>query len=196
MVSLKREQARVRVITFVFGNYVSILRVAALSIITLTSASSNAQSIDVEQALAGPGTSSQQAPDLTNPFVGKWSYRSFHNNPDLSVSFDKLRFGAGTLELSSSTFGNLSGTIGGPGWSLGIKGWITFGTPMTVRFQGRGEIEDEEWVYDYFGFLAPNWPNGEEQRPAILGTIVRTVPHSSGQSKAGYVASWIAVRQD
>jgi len=42
------------------------------------------------------------------------------------------------------------------------------------------------------------WPNGIDQVPAIVGTIVRTIPHSSGSggvAPAGVVAQWIAVKQ-
>ncbi len=133
---------------------------------------------------------------MVNPIVGTWSYRSFVNNPDLSVEFNDLRFGAGTLVLEEPEFGRISGSLGGPGWSLSLQGWSSLGNPFTVRFQGSGDIGGERWVYDYLGFYAPLWPNGVEQRPAIVGTIVRTVPHSQGQAPAGFVASWYAVRQD
>jgi hypothetical protein len=82
-----------------------------------------------------------------------------------------------------------------------LTGTITFGDPFTVRFQGvgatAGTIENgQPWIYDYLGFVAPAWPNGIDQTPAIVGTIVRTVAHSNRQAKAGVVASWIAVRSD
>lgn len=132
---------------------------------------------------------------MVNPIVGTWSYRSFVNNPDLSVEFNDLRFGAGTLVLEEPEFGRISGSLGGSGWSLSLQGWSSLGNPFTVRFQGSGDIGGERWVYDYLGFYAPMWPNGVDQRPAIVGTIVRTVPHSQGQAAAGVVASWYAVRQ-
>ncbi len=132
---------------------------------------------------------------MVNPIVGTWSYRSFLNNPDLSVEFNDLRFGAGTLVLEEPEFGRISGSLGGSGWSLSLQGWSSLGNPFTIRFQGSGDIGGERWVYDYLGFYAPMWPNGVEQRPAIVGTIVRTVPHSQGQAPAGFVASWYAVRQ-
>ena len=132
---------------------------------------------------------------MVNPIVGTWSYRSFVNNPDLSVEFNDLRFGAGTLVLEEPEFGRISGSLGGSGWSLSLQGWSSLGNPFTVRFQGSGDIGGERWVYDYLGFYAPMWPNGVGQRPAIVGTIVRTVPHSQGQAAAGVVASWYAVRQ-
>jgi hypothetical protein len=46
--------------------------------------------------------------------------------------------------------------------------------------------------------VVPAWPNGIDQRPAMVGSIVRTVPHpggSGGVNPAGVVASWIAVYQ-
>ena len=64
---------------------------------------------------------------MTSPFVGSWSSRSFQNNPDLAVPFDALRFGAGTLALTEPTFGQVSGTLGGPGWSLALAGHYTYG---------------------------------------------------------------------
>ena len=130
-----------------------------------------------------------------SPFTGKWSYRSFLNNPDLSVEFNELRFGAGNLVLEEPQFGEVVGTLGGDGWLLDLKGWSSYGSPFEIRFQGSGIISEELWVYDYHGFLTPKWPNGNDQRAAILGTIVRTVPHSNGQAEAGYVASWIAVKR-
>lgn len=61
-------------------------------------------------------------------------------------------------------------------------------------------MSGEEWVYDYIGYVVPAWPNGVNQRPAMVGSIVRTIPHSGSAPKtvapAGVVASWIAVRQD
>ena len=156
----------------------------------------NAQGFEPTELRSALVSATAAAEPTVSPFIGKWSYRSFHNNPDLSVSFNDLRFGAGTLELAQPSFDTLTGSLGGPDWNLNLQGWVSYGTPPTIRFQGKGEIGGEEWVYDYMGFLSPHWPNGDGQRPAIVGTIVRTVPHSNGQAKAGYVASWIAVRQD
>jgi hypothetical protein len=70
---------------------------------------------------------------------------------------------------------------------------------MQVRFQGKGLVNGEQWVYDYTGWLVPAWPNSDAtlQRAAIIGSVVRTVPHSSGSggtSPAGVVASFYAVQ--
>jgi hypothetical protein len=56
-----------------------------------------------------------------NPFVGRWTYRTFQNDPELSTDFNDLRFGAGTLELDEPAYGRLSGSLGGEGWSLIIS---------------------------------------------------------------------------
>lgn len=61
-------------------------------------------------------------------------------------------------------------------------------------------MNDENWAYDYIGWLVPTWPNStaDLQRAAIVGSVVRTLPHASGAgaAPAGFVASFYAVRQD
>ena len=132
---------------------------------------------------------------MANSFVGTWSYRSLINDPDLSTEFNDLRFGMGTLVLTEPESGKVGGTLGGTGWSLALTGTVTPGDPTKVRFQGTGNIGGELWVYDYSGFVVPDWPIGVDQVDAIVGTIVRTEPHTGGAAEAGYVASWYAVRQ-
>jgi hypothetical protein len=130
---------------------------------------------------------------MPQKFEGAWSYRSFRNNPDLAVEFNQLRFGAGTLALAAGANGSVTGTIGGPGWSLAITGTATAGDPERIELEGRGVIEKEEWVYAYRGYVVPAWPNGIDQRDAIVGSVIRVVPH--GGNPAGFVASFYAVRQ-
>ena len=138
-----------------------------------------------------------------NPFVGSWTYRSLLNDTDTNTSFNDLQFGLGTIVIEEAPMQLLKGTIGGPGWSLDLKGSRQYGTPMRVRFQGKGVINGEEWIYDYEGYLVPAWPNGVQQVPAMVGSIVRTAPHSGSAPKgggpppinpAGVVASWYAVK--
>jgi len=135
-----------------------------------------------------------------NPFVGSWTYRSLLNDPDLTKNFDKLELGRGTLAIDESPMQILTGTIGGPGWSLALKGSRDYGNPMHARFQGTGIVGGEKWIYDYDGYLVLHWPNGVEQRPAMVGSVIRTIPHSGSTpgtvSPAGVVASFYAVRSD
>jgi hypothetical protein len=135
-----------------------------------------------------------------NPFIGKWIYRSLLNDPDVNQDFNNLEFGRGTIEIKAAPMQILTGVIGGPGWSLTLKGSREYGTPMRVRFQGVGTVGGEQWIYDYEGYLVAHWPNGVQQRPAIVGSVIRTIPHS-GSTKgsiapAGLVASFYAVKAD
>lgn len=132
---------------------------------------------------------------MSSPFVGTWTYRSFVSDPDLNTPFQRLEFGRANLVVAEPQPGKVGGTIGGTGWSLSLDGTMAAGNPEAIRFTGSGPIGGENWVYDYLGFLVPQWPNGVDQRAAIVGTIVRTVAHSNGTAPAGVVAQWIAVRQ-
>lgn len=131
--------------------------------------------------------------------VGTWTYRSFLNDPDLSADFDSLEFGRGNIAIEPSPMNEFKGRIYDTGWELNLKGSINYGNPFSVRFQGTGVVGGEQWIYDYEGYVIPPWPNGVDQRMAMVGSIVRTIPHSSGSggvAPAGVVCSWIAVRQD
>jgi hypothetical protein len=135
-----------------------------------------------------------------NPFVGRWTYRSLLNDPDPKKSFNDLQFGLGEIHIEEGPEQLLTGKIGGDGWGpLTLHGSRSYGYPMQVRFQGKGLVNGEEWIYDYIGWLVPVWPNStnELQRASIVGSIVRTVPHSGsggGTNPAGVVASWYAVK--
>ena len=136
-------------------------------------------------------------------FVGNWTYRSFVNDPE-EVGNDPqkalaLIFGEGLMTIEEADFGDFKGTLSfGEQYILDLKGWIGYGAPFIARFQGVGRAGTQAagWVYDYLCYLVPNWPNGVDQRAAFVGSVIRTVPHSNGQAKAGYVASVVAVKRD
>ena len=136
---------------------------------------------------------------MNNPFVGTWIYRSLLNDPNGSTAFNDLEFGEGTLVITEVSTGTLGGTIGGGlnggTWLLNLHGSFGYGSPMQVRFQGKGLVKGEEWIYDYIGWLVPTWPNSTPtlQRNAIVGSVVRTIPHSGSDGTvhpAGVVASF------
>ena len=132
---------------------------------------------------------------------GKWTYRSFHNDPSpvgddadkaLGLIFAEAEF---TFEISGTS---LTGTIRWGHDGLDLKGTIqpaTATTPLSVQIvgTGRSDIGTEGWEYDYNACLAYQWPNGIDQVPALVGSVIRAKPH--GSSPAGYVASFIAVKQ-
>ena len=137
-----------------------------------------------------------QTPDIGS-LVGVWTYRSFVNDPNLSTPYDQYLFGSGYITVYEAPMGVFKGVIGDTGWSLELNGSLNYGYPSVVRFQGTGVVGGEEWIYDYLGFVIPPWPNGVNQVPAMVGSIVRTIPHSGGApgtiAPAGVTASWIAV---
>src|SRR5690242_2651240 len=104
----------------------------------------------------------------TNPFVGLWTYRSFLSNPDPKVAFNDLEFGVGSIRLHPAPMQALSGLIFGEGWKLELTGSTTYGDPMAIRFRGKGVVGGDEWIYDYVGYYVSPWPNGVDQRPAIV----------------------------
>lgn len=154
-------------------------------------------------------------------FAGDWIYRSFSNNPELDAPADEVLFSVIELKLEVAGAGGLSTglelggisgglDIGGSGVSgrlsfdqeyLTVSGKAKSGDPPTIRFRATGVdgTFTAGWIYDYIGYLAPSWPNGVEQRPAILGTVIRTVPHAGGGGEvrpAGFTLSFIAVLRD
>lgn len=132
--------------------------------------------------------------------TGTWTYRSFKSNPDLATDFDALEFGRGNIRIEDGPMQQLNGLIYGTGWSLDLKGSITYGNPFCLTFQGKGIVGGAEWIYNYLGYYVPDWCNGVNQVPAMVGSIVRVIPHPTGPNDkstapAGVVAQWIAVKQ-
>jgi hypothetical protein len=136
-----------------------------------------------------------------NPFVGAWTYRSFHNKPESVKSFDEIKLMQGVLTLAPAGPGILTGQLEwktGPGENdkehLEVRGHVEAGDPPSVRLRARG-VQDrptEGWIYDYVGYLAPSWPDADGQRPAIIGTVTRTVYHEE-RRLAGQSFSFVAV---
>ena len=137
------------------------------------------------------------SPTYPNVYVGQWTYRSWLNDTNLATPPDQLLFGSGTIEIVDAPPEILRGTIGGPGWKLDLFGSRSYGDPGTVRFRGKGKVSGAEWIYDYVGYLVPEWPEGVDQKTAMVGSIVRAIPHPSngGTAPAGVVASWYAVKK-
>lgn len=148
---------------------------------------------------------------IPSMLTGVWTYRSWVNTDDLLTSYKDLLFGSGYIRIDPSPFTEFKGKIFGPNddkhpnpvtrpysWELDLRGSCNYGDPFSFRFQGTGIVGGSEWIYDYQGYMIKPWPNGVNQVPALVGTIVRTIPHPSSDGKstspAGVVCSWYAVR--
>jgi hypothetical protein len=150
---------------------------------------------------ANPATS--KTATIVNPFAGKWTYRSYHNRPDIvdqnAALALSLIFGEGVITVDNTDLKMFKGSFDmGGGFVLDMEGtvkWQTYVSPTIFEISGKGRpgTPTEGWQYDYVGYLAWQWPNGIGQVPAIVGTVIRTKPH--GTSRAGYVASFIATKQ-
>ena len=134
-----------------------------------------------------------------NELAGKWTYRSFFNDPAmvgddpqkaLDLIFAEATF---TFEISGT---QLEGIIDWGSGGLDLKGTVSTADPVTVQIVGMGRpgTDTEGWRYDYNGTLAHEWPNAVEQVPAVVGTVIRVNAHGKG-APAGVTASFIAVKQ-
>jgi hypothetical protein len=131
--------------------------------------------------------------------AGKWTYRSFFNDPamvgdDKQKAFDLIFAEATfTFELSGN---ELKGIIDWGSGGLDLKGIICPAGPLTFQIVGMGrpKTQTDGWRYDYNGMLAYEWPNAVDQVPALVGTVIRVNAHGP-QSPAGATASFIAVKQ-
>jgi hypothetical protein len=139
----------------------------------------------------------------TSSLEGNWTYRSFLNNPN-EVGDDPqkalaLIFGEGklTIAVKSDTLFHAVLDFGG-GAAMDLYGEIVNGSGVSpdvliITGTGRTGTSTDKWVYQYKGYVVPSWSEGVKQVPAIVGTVIRTIPHGTGT--AGVVASFVIVRQ-
>ena len=131
---------------------------------------------------------------------GEWTYRSFHDRPALvGDSAEKaldLIFAEAKMVFEPPSGPALKGKIDWPGGGLDLAGEIKPGGAGTFVIDlvgsGRPGTSTDGWEYDYYAALAHHWPSGVDQRPALVGSVLRAKSH--GSAKAGYVASFIAVK--
>ena len=139
----------------------------------------------------------------TGVLQGNWLYRSFINNPvavgdDPAKALD-LIFGEGQIRFSPGngrTFKAVLDFGGGMAMDLYGSAVETAGIApivLTITGTGREGTATAKWVYQYLGYVVPDWAEGVNQVPAIVGTVIRTIPHGSGQ--AGVVVSFVALKQ-
>ena len=108
-----------------------------------------------------------------------------------------LIFGEGIFTFDSPAGSTLTGNLDmGGGLVLDLKGTMQ-STPsgdisIVVIGTGRAGTKTDGWEYDYKATTAPKWPNGVDQVPTLVGTVIRAKPHNG--EPAGVVASFIAIK--
>jgi hypothetical protein len=132
---------------------------------------------------------------------GHWTYRSYRNltklvgaDPQAALT---LILGEGVFELSQSGDGRVEGALGmETGDALRITGSVESAgnrTGFTLIGTGLDGTATAGWRYDYHGVVGYTWPDGVDQVPSLLGTVIRVKAHGPN-APAGYTASFIAVR--
>jgi len=136
---------------------------------------------------------------------GKWTYRSYHNSTALvgddAAAALALIFGEGVFDLTEDGPGKVHGTLDmGSDYALAINGTTGCAdgedAPPVFALIGLGidGTPTAGWRYDYRGVPAYSWPDGVNQIPCLVGTVVRVYAHGPG-APAGVTASFVAVRQ-
>jgi hypothetical protein len=129
----------------------------------------------------------------SSSIAGDWAYKSYLNTADQPI------FGAGIFTFATPLSTALHGTFDmGSGLVLDLQGTIRAAAqncPLTVEIVGTGRAGTPTagWEYDYHGYMAYPWPNGVNQVPALVGSVIRAKPHNGGA--AGVTASFIAVKR-
>jgi len=126
------------------------------------------------------------APPFTWEFPGTWYYRSFRNDPayvyPTPPRAGELILAEAVFNLRSPTSTTLQGEIewltGGP---LDLTGSVKPDDSFEILATGRPGTNRDGWVFLYEGHLTRNWPNGVDQRPALVGsTTIRAPPGPGG----------------
>lgn len=137
-----------------------------------------------------------------NSLVGRWTYRSFFNNPTpVGRDADKalgLIFAEALFDFRADSPTRLVGVIDWGSGGLDLEGEVTPTTgaaPLIISIVGNGSSKKNTagWRYDYHAHGAYSWPNGINQVPALIGSVIRVNAH--GANPAGDTASFIAVKR-
>lgn len=135
--------------------------------------------------------------------TGYYTYRSFLNNPDPVEDFNKIAFAEGELFLHVTADGTVTGTLAFPADALAeskgfmdITGRVTDMATGAVEVEGIGRAgtDTAEFDHKYRGRFTPSFEDATMPRPAMSGTVIRAKPH--GDAKAGFTASFVAVKRD
>jgi hypothetical protein len=133
--------------------------------------------------------------------TGRWIYRAFNHTMTLvgtnqSRAYD-LIFGEAILTLEVLSGARLRGEMTTQGLALELDGAIKSpaeGAAPVFEIIGTSRRGARPMEYHYQGQFAHRWPNGINQVPTILGTVMRARADAGGA--AGFVASFFAIKQN
>jgi hypothetical protein len=175
-----------------------------------------------QQLMSAPTAAASMA-SFDNSLTGKWTYRSYLNRADIIVNDDPepavrnlaamfgqgstannaakalgLIFGEGVMTFNPPSGNTVTGNFDmGGGYVLDLKGTMQTTSSGDIAVElfgtGRAGTPTANWEYDYKASTTPKWPNGVNQIPTLVGTVIRAKPHDGGA--AGVVASFISIKQ-
>jgi len=135
--------------------------------------------------------------------AGKWTYRSFRNETELvgdqADSALALIFGEGVFDFEAEGGNRFRGALGmAGGYALRLEATADAGPAggdpgFAIVGEGVAGTPTAGWRYDYRGHLGYQWPQGVDQPPCLLGTVIRVKAH--GDAPAGVTVAFIAVKQ-
>ena len=138
----------------------------------------------------------------TSILAGNWTYRSFLHTTELvgdnAQKALALIFGEGVLSLAIKSDSLFTAVLDfGGGAAMDLYGEIVHSAGfnpavLIITGTGREGTSTAKWVYQYKGYPVPEWAEGVNQIPAIVGTVIRTIPHGSGT--AGVVCSFMMIK--
>ena len=119
-------------------------------------------------------------------------------NAASAVTAFNLVFGEGVMTINPPQGNSITGNFDmGGGYVLDLKGTMQTSPAGDISVElfgtGRAGTKTDNWEYDYRASTTPKWPNGVNQIPTLVGTVIRAKPHDGGA--AGVVASFIAIKQ-
>ena len=143
-----------------------------------------------------------EASDLS----GVYTYRSFRDIDDPNTDVGSLLFGQGELTLFVQRDGVVTGTLAFPADAfanskdfMDLAGSVSSWSPVTITFTGTGRDKTGIADFEYTYSLKPTerWPDGKEQKTALVGTVLRAKDHGQppNVAKAGVTASVVAIKR-
>jgi hypothetical protein len=123
------------------------------------------------------------------------THSSFINNP-VPVDGDaekalQLIYGEGDLSIVSADDQLFKAALDLYG-SLYVGHGVN-STTLLITGTGREGTSTAKWVYQYRGYIVPGWAEGVSQVPAIVGIVVRRLPHDG--DAAGEVVLFVTVKK-
>lgn len=147
------------------------------------------------------------SPELMRQLSGDWTYRSLKNIPDPVGDFNQIRFAETDLTLAVDAEGGLRGMLSFPAGApeaergyMDLEGRVSGTDPVRIRIKGKGREGTRSWNFEYAydGIVSPAMPGAKEQRPVLVGTVMRVRERPDGQvpAPAGVTATFAAVKRD